>query len=301
LIAVAATATAAGVLWPVVGAASPSRPAGVTASATFTDATGDATNGGPDVTTVSVTDDASGKLTFSVSVPNRSALSDSDAVQAFFDTDKNPGTGGSGGFEYEVGWIQGQSLFMQWDGSQFAVQKPASFSASYKNGTATFSIGKADFGGATSFDFFVQTTVDTGDTVSDKAPNSGSWEFPVPAGGQPPPPPPPPPGSPPPPPSGTLKAAKFRVGTVHAGKHFTASMVVSVTATGLTVKTAVSCAAKLSRRTVPVVRKGSVLSGRASCTWAVPKNTKGKQIKGSITATYQGAKITKSFSARVRA
>jgi len=50
-----------------------------------------------------------------------------------------------------------------------------------------------------------------------------------------------------------------------------------------------------------VKQKGSVLSGHASCTWVVPKNTKGEQLRGSITATYQGAKVTKSFSARVLA
>jgi hypothetical protein len=48
-----------------------------------------------------------------------------------------------------------------------------------------------------------------------------------------------------------------------------------------------------------VTKKGSVFSGKASCTWKLPPNTKGKQLKGSITATYQGAKITKSFSKKI--
>jgi len=305
LIAVAATATAVAVLWPVVGAASPSRTAD---SATYTDPSGDASNGGPDVTTVSVSDDSSGKITVSISVPNRGSLTDSDGILAYFDTDRNPGTGGNG-FEYEVGWIQGQTLFMPWDGSNFTPTKPGSFKGSYSNGTATFSVDKADFGGSTAFDFFVSTTGDTGDSTSDRAPDSGNYGFPsggTSGGGSQPPPPP---GQPPPPPppgggkggSGKLTAAKFRVGTAHAGKRFTASMVVSVTATKLTVKTVVSCAAKLSGKALKVSRKGSVLSGRASCTWAVPRNSKGKQLKGSITANYQGAKITKSFSTRVRA
>ena len=302
LLVVAIAAVSALVVWPVVGAASTSTSA---ASATYNDPSGDATNGGPDVTTVSVSDDSTGTITVAISVPNRSSLTDSDGILAYFDTDKNPGTGGNG-FEYEVGWIQGQTLFMPWDGSNFTPTKPGSFKGSYSNGTATFSIDKADFGGSTAFDFFVATTGDTGDSTSDRAPDSGNYSFPSggsSGGGSQPPPPP---GQPPPPPppgggKGTLTAAKFRVGTAHAGKRFTASMVVSVTATKLSVKTAVSCSAKLSGKAVPVARKGSVLSGRASCTWAVPKNTKGKQIKGSITATYQRAKITRTFSTRVRA
>src|SRR6516162_2425151 len=86
LIAVASLAAALAILWPVVGAASPK----VTgASSTYTDASGDNTNDGPDVTTVTVSDDASGTISFAATIGNRSALTDVDAVQAYFDTDKN--------------------------------------------------------------------------------------------------------------------------------------------------------------------------------------------------------------------
>jgi len=66
------------------------------------------------------------------------------------------------------------------------------------------------------------------------------------------------------------------------------------------VKTLVTCAAKVGTKTAKVKVKGSVLSGRASCTWLIPRDSKGKQVKGSITATYQGAKVKKTFSPRVR-
>ncbi len=301
LIAVAALAAAFGILRPVAGSASPARSAATLASSSYTDASGDTASDGPDVTAVDVSDDSSGKITFTATIGNRPALGDSDAVQAFFDTDKNGGTG-SGGYEYEVGWIQGQQLFMQWDGSQFAVQKPGSFTASYADGKATFSIAKADFGGAATFSFIVTTTGDTGDSTADRAPDgSDVWTYPTGSGTgpPPPPPPPPPPGSPPPPRSRILTAKKLNVGSPHAGKPFSVSMVVSVTATGLGVKTAVACSAKIAGKTMPVKTKGSVQSGHAACVWTVPKNTKGKQIKGSITATYQGSKISRSFSKRV--
>jgi hypothetical protein len=97
----------------------------------------------------------------------------------------------------------------------------------------------------------------------------------------------------------TLQATKFTVGKAHAGRRFTVSMVVRVAETGLSVKTTVSCTAKVAGKTVRVAGKGSVLSGRASCTWALPKNTRGKQLKGSITANYQGVKLKRSFSTRV--
>jgi hypothetical protein len=302
LIAVAVAAAALGVLWPVVGAASPNHAGSIAASATFTDPTGDSGNG-PDVTTVSVSDDSSGKITFTATIANRSALTDSDAVQAFFDTDRNSGTGGNGGFDYEVAWIEGHQVLLKWDGSQFADDKAASFSASYKSGAATFSIDKSDFGGSTSFAFILTTTGDAGDTTADRAPDgTAAWGFPsgVPTP-PPPPPPPPPPGSPPPPPPPglALKATKFTVGKPHAGGRFTVSMVVKVASTGLSVKTTVSCSAKLAGKTVRVTGKGSVLSGRASCTWAVPTHSKGGQLKGSITANYQGATVKRTFSVRI--
>jgi hypothetical protein len=302
LVIVTALAVAIGVLWPVVGSASPRAVAG---SETFTDASGDATGGGPDITTVAVADDSSGKITFTATIGNRPALADTDAVQAFFNTDKDGNTG-SGGYDYEVGWIQGHELFMHWDGSQFATQQSNSFSASYKDGNATFSIDKGDLGGSTSFTFIVTTTGDTGDSMSDRAPDGTAiWTYPSGTGsGTPPPPPPPgappPPGTPPPPPSkGKLKATKFAVGIPRAGKQLSASMIVSTTATGAKVKTNVACSARISGKTVPLKSKGSAKSGRAVCVWTVPKNAKGKQIKGSISATYKGARISKSFSKRV--
>jgi hypothetical protein len=294
-------AAALGVLWPVVGSASPSHSRGGAGSATFTDPTGDSGDG-PDVTTVAVSDDKTGKITFAATIANRPVLTDVDGILAFFDTDRNSGTGGNGGFEYEVAWIEGHQLLLKWDGSQFADYKAASFSAAYKNGVGTFSIAKGDFGGAASFAFILTTTGDTGGTTSDRAPDgTATWTYPSGSSPPPPPPPPPPPGSPPPPPppATTLKAARFTVGKAHAGGRFTVSMVVTVAATGLSVKTTVSCSAKLAGKTVRVAGKGSVLSGRASCTWALPKHTKGEQLKGSITANYQGAKIRRSFSTHV--
>lgn len=302
VVAVAAAGATLGVVWPLVASG---QTATTVASRTFRDTTGDATGDGPDITTVQVSDDSSGKISAAVTIANRPALTDADAVQAFFDTDSNAGTGGNGGFEYEVAWIDGHQELDKWDGSQFATVSPApaSFSASYKDGQATFTVDKADFGGSTTFNLLVTTTGDTGDSTSDRAPDGGVWSYPTGGGTQPPPPPPPPPpGSPPPPPPPgglTLIATGFTVGKPHSGRPVTAAMVVRVKETGIAVKTTVVCSATLAGKRLKEAKKGSVFSGRASCTWRLPKNSKGKQFKGSITATYQGAKIRKTFSKKV--
>ena len=143
------------VVWPLVGFASSGHRAATLGSSTLVDATGDAFNGGPDIGTVEITDDSAGKISVTAPIVNRPELTDVDAVQAFFDTDENSGTGGVGGFEYEVAWIQGHQLFMRWDGAQFVAADAKSFTAAYKDGKATFSIDKADFGGSVAFNLVV--------------------------------------------------------------------------------------------------------------------------------------------------
>jgi hypothetical protein len=293
--AVAAVAAVTGVVWPLVASG---QTAGTLASKTFTDATGDGRLGGPDITTVDVSDDSSGKISFTANIANRPTLTDVDGVQAFFDTDKNAGTGGNGGYEYEVAWITGHQELDKWDGAQFATVSPApkSFTAAYKNGQATFGVDKADLGGSVEFNLLVITTGDTGDSTSDRAPDGGNWGYPT--GGTVAPPPPPPP---PPPRAGGSKlvATGFTVAKPHSGRAFTVAMVVRVKETGIAVKTVVACSATLGGKRLKVSKAGSVFSGRASCTWKLPRKTKGKQLKGSITATYLGAKVKKAFSKRV--
>jgi hypothetical protein len=299
-IAAVAAGAALAVVWPLVGFASSGHTAATLGSSTLIDATGDALNGGPDIGTVEINDDTAGKISFTAPIVNRPELTDVDAVQAFFDTDKSSATGGVGGFEYEVAWIQGHQLFLKWDGAQFVSADAKSFSAAYKDGKATFSIDKADFGGSVAFNLVVTTTGDNGDSTSDRGPNTGVWTHPSQAGPQPPPPPPPPP--PPAPPGGgggKLAVSKVTVGQPHSGATFTVSMVVKVSSTGIAVKSTVTCSAKLAGKTLKASKKGSVQSGKATCSWKIPKKSKGKQLKVSITSSYKGAKVTRSFSKRV--
>ena len=96
---------------------------------------------------------------------------------------------------------------------------------------------------------------------------------------------------------GKLTATKVTIGKPRSGQAFTVSMVVTSAAVG--VKGSVACSAKLAGKTLKVSKKGSVAGGKASCTWKVPNQSKGKQLKGSMTVTYKGKKVTRSFSKRV--
>ena len=42
------------------------------------------------------------------------------------------------------------------------------------------------------------------------------------------------------------------------------------------------------------------MNGAATCTFKIPKKAKGKTIKGTITAGYLGATLSKPFSAKIK-
>jgi hypothetical protein len=277
----------------LAGAASSQR-AGASGSSTYTDPTGD-TKSGPDVTTVAVSDDGS-KIDFTATIGNRPSLTDADAVQAFFDTDKNVATGG-GSYDYEVAWVSGQELLMHWDGAAFSVVKAASFTGSYQDGKASFGIAASDFGGSTSFAFIVTTTGDTGTSLADRAPDTGRWVYPsgspAPSGS----PPALPPGAPPATPK--LKTVKPKLVAAVSGRPFTVTMVVTDAATKKGVRGELSCQAKLSGKALVATRRSIAASGKTSCTWRLPASAKKKKLTGSLVFTFAGATATRSFSVTV--
>lgn len=60
----------------------------------------------------------------------------------------------------------------------------------------------------------------------------------------------------------------------------------------------IACRAMVGGRSITGRR--AFLGDRVSCTWRVPRATKGKRLRGSVSVTYQGAKATRSFVVRVR-
>jgi hypothetical protein len=97
-----------------------------------------------------------------------------------------------------------------------------------------------------------------------------------------------------------LSASKPKLSRATAGKPFTASMLVTNADTGTAVKGQVTCQGKLSGKSIRARSHSSSSSGRSSCTWQLPATAHNKQFKGSITARFQGAKISRAFSTKVK-
>jgi lysophospholipase L1-like esterase len=108
------------------------------------------------------------------------------------------------------------------------------------------------------------------------------------------------PAAPTPPPSPTLNAGKPKLSAATAGKPFTAWMVVTSADTGTNVKGQVTCYVKLSGTYLRANSHSSSSSGRSSCTWQIPAAAHNKQLKGSITVSFRGSKVSRSFSTNVK-
>ncbi len=59
-----------------------------------------------------------------------------------------------------------------------------------------------------------------------------------------------------------------------------------------------TCAATVAFKPIPAVSH-TFANGVASCIWQVPKTAKGKTLRGTITLTVKGVKVTRSFSAKI--
>jgi hypothetical protein len=85
------------------------------------------------------------------------------------------------------------------------------------------------------------------------------------------------------------------------GKAFSLRMPVTRTDNGTAlpdVGVTVSCIARVGTKRIG--GRGSYTGGVATCTLRMPKASRGKTLKATLTVTYQGATISGSFSSRIR-
>jgi hypothetical protein len=112
--------------------------------------------------------------------------------------------------------------------------------------------------------------------------------------------PPPPPLPPAPAPSPVkLSASKLQLSKATPGQLFSVSTVITNASTGQGAQGTVSCAASLGGKQLSGARHTSSASGKATCAWRLQKNARGKQLRGTISATYHRARVSRRFSVRV--
>lgn len=279
----------------VLAATAPAAVAGN--SQTFLDSTGE-NPAAPDITSIVVSNDDAGLITFQVNISNRPSLTADMEIDLFLDTDANPATGDpqSFGAEYLIQLAQGSGGLFKWNGTDYSSSSTqSSLVSSYAAGGATIKVSASDLGGTHAFNFLAiaasgVTTDANGDSdysnaAFDLAPDIGHGTFAYQV-------------------LTTLRltVTNFLTSPVapKAGGTLSASLAATENDTDAPFTGgAVACRATVGGKAVTATSR-RVTNGVASCVWRVPKTAHGKRLTGSVTVTVRGAKATKAFSVKIR-
>ena len=130
---------------------------------TFTDPTGDSGDA-PDIASVVVSHDASGLITFRISIANQPELASDAWITVHLDTDQNPSTGqGTSGVDHLLQLLPPNNIFgssggfvlARWNGAAWEYTPSVAGSATYATGVLTFEANRTQLGGSSGFDFWV--------------------------------------------------------------------------------------------------------------------------------------------------
>ena len=263
---------------------------------TFPDSTGEDA-AAPDITSVVVSNDDAGNITFQINISNRPALTPDMFVLLFFDTDQNSATGDASllGIDDVIELDPGLVNLFHWNGTDFvAAPSQASLTYSYLPTGATIRITAADLGKTKGFKFRALAvsglTIDAvgksdfTNAHSDTAPEPGHGLFTYQVLTK-----------------LVLSVTAFNTSPkpAKAGRSFSATLAANQNDTGGPVASGtVTCAATIAFKRIPAVTH-ILTNGVANCIWRIPATAKGKTLRGTITLTVQGAKVTRTFSSRI--
>jgi hypothetical protein len=270
-------------------------------SVTFQDSTGE-TPGAPDITTITVSNDDTGLITFRINVPSRPTLDQDMLFEIWVDSDSNAATGDPelAGVDYVMQLVRGEINLYKWDGSDFTRRfgdpSAVTLSQSYQAGL-TVRISASELGNTKAFRFFVIAIsglvvdpvtgeIDGTSAVGDAAPGGGAGLYPYEVKIAKP----------------TLVAKKLTASPAKpkAGKPFTLRLVAARSDTGATIQNGrVTCVAKAGNvRLKPQVAR--VVGGAATCTWNIPASASGKTFRGTVTISFEGLKTSQSYASKIR-
>ena len=265
-------------------------------SATFPDSIGE-DPAAPDITSVVVSNDDAGLITFQINISNRPALTQDMFLLVFIDSDNNAATGDqqSYGSDYLIELDPGSVGLLQWNGSSY-VNAASQTSLTYQYATtgATIRISAADLGktkaiklGVIAFSGFAVDANGQPDLTNlkrDAAPDFGHGLFSYQVLTK-----------------LVLSVTAFTITPrpAKAGRPFSVSLAANENDTNGPIRTGtVSCAASIAGKRL-VARTHVVRNGIAVCVWRLPATAKGRTVRGLITVTVQGTSLTRGFSARV--
>ena len=294
LLCVALPTVALGATRQPQSAASPAAAASNTA--TFTDSTGEDPQG-PDITTIVVSNDDAGTITFRINVPNRPQFDVNTMLMLMFvDTDSNQATGDpqSFGADYAIQLLGGQIILFKWDGTTFSLAATAVDALvlvvgrrdgqdqrlrSWEHAQARLRRRRA----LRARDRPDHWRNRRDEQHADGAPTVGLYPYDVKVG------------------KPTLVVKKFthKPASPKAGSSFSLLLTTARSDTKAVLQGGqVTCVGRAgSTKLVATVHR--VSGGAAMCTFKIPKNAKGKTFRGTDTIVFEGLKASKGFSGKI--
>jgi hypothetical protein len=265
-------------------------------SQTFTDSTGE-DPAAPDVTSIVVSNDDAGLVTFKINISNRPTLTSDMTVLMFLDTDQQATTGDStaSGAEYALELDPGAVSLAKWNGTDYvAAPSQSSVTYSYDATGATVRASAAELGGAKAFNFFVLAVAgittdaagnpDFTNAHVDGAPDAGHGVFSYPVLTK-----------------LTLSVEAFTTSPkpAKAGKKFIAGLAATESDTNGPVQAGtVACSATVGGKHLSATAH-VIANGIAACAWSLPRTAKGKTLRGSVSLTVKGTTVVRTFSVKV--
>jgi hypothetical protein len=264
-------------------------------SQTFTDSTGEDPLA-PDITTIAVSNDDAGMLTFKINMSNRPALTADMVVLMYLDTDQLATTGDTSTFgaDYVIALVPGEIDLAKWNGTDYvAPPSQSSVTFSYDATGATIRVSAAQLGNTKALNFAAivfsgigtdsMGNPDFSNAHDDVAPDSGHGVFPYQVLTK-----------------LTLSVKAFTTGPkpAKAGKKFVASLAANESDTGGPVQAGtVACSATVGGKHLTATAH-RVANGIATCSWLVPRNAKGT-LKGTVSLTVKGTTVSRPFAVKV--
>jgi hypothetical protein len=302
VVAIATVVVALFALTPT-GAASFARAAAN--SARFTDSTGEDAEG-PDISTVVLSNNDKGNLSWVINVPNRPTLTGDMGFVVFINSDSNAATGDpqSLGADYLLqligpigrgpAGVAGVALF-RWNGSDFTANgvPQSTLIFSYAKG-ATIKLNASELGNTRRVQFLVLALtglvigpdgeLDDTNARYDVAPDPGhgQYTFDVKITR----------------PSLMVKSIGLRPLIPRAGNNLSVSVRFARSDRTPVTSPSVKCRATLGGKRL-AASSSKVAGGRATCVWALPETAKGRTIRGTVTMRAQGLKASRTFAAKV--
>jgi hypothetical protein len=265
-------------------------------SQTFTDSTGE-DPAAPDITSIVVSNDDAGLITFKLNISNRPTLTPDMTMLMFLDTDQQATTGDpqASGAEYAIELDPGSVGLFKWNGTDYiAAPSQSSVTYSYDATGATIRASAADLGGIKGFNFFLAAfsgiTLDAAGNADftnahvDAAPDAGHGVYTYQVLTK-----------------LTLSVQAFTTSPkpAKAGKRFIAGLAATESDTNGPVQAGtVACSATVGGKHLSATAH-VIANGIAACAWSIPRTAKGKTLRGTVTLTVRGTTVVRTFAVKV--